>query len=898
LAWYKNLKLRGKLLLSFMAVFAIGALVNLVMFDSQKNVNSTVNVLLDDYVQQSELSLQTVEAMLNARNLEREYLLANTSLGFDVARETLVDPLADQVGIVRTNLRSLMDSSQGDEIDKLSAADQAVSSYLEEFLATVKLIETKGFRNDGLEGEFRQKVHTIEEAITAESLDRLAVDMLTIRRHEKDYLMRGDQRYVANIAATIEKLKNDTAASGLTADKQANINQLADEYQSLFSQVVDIDTDIAAGKARWQQVVSGVLPLLNDIHDQAVADQIQARQTMDSQVAAASSTAATLSMVAALLAVGIAWLMASLLSRAINRLARVAQQISVGNIDHEIKAGSKDEIGTMATSFAAMINYMKAMADAADKLSHGDIRVRVEPASDKDVLGTAFANMIHYRQKISSAAERMAVGDVSVSVQPHSPQDSLGNSFKRMIDYQQRMARVAGNMAEGRLGDSIELQSDEDILGDSFNRMIRYQRQMAAAASALADGNLTVSVSAQSQDDVLGQAFSRMLVTLRELISQVQHSAGVVAAASERLTGTASSANTDIKSIAAAIQAIAEGSHQQADSFKQTSSKVAGMVNVSGGILEGANKQDADVGQAFSLIDSMAASVEQVNTAAGSVNDANSKVKRAAQSGVNTISETSEKIDVVKQRMNEAVHRVEEMNDRSREISTIIETISTIADTTNMLSLNAAIEAAQAGEHGKGFAVLARQVRDLSVNTKEASDGIAELINAVQESVKDVIVAMENTASEVSESVALTSDTETALKQILNEADTAANLSSQIDSAMTNLSSKTKGVLTAVSDVQEVVTEHKQAAMSLVNDNKQISSTILEASRVAGDNETATDQVNNSARDMTQQMDTVSEAVTELSNMAAQLMATSNSFSLRGDEPAIADIPKLTVVSG
>lgn len=91
-----------------------------------------------------------------------------------------------------------------------------------------------------------------------------------------------------------------------------------------------------------------------------------------------------------------------------------------------------------------------------------------------------------------------------------------------------------------------------------------------------------------------------------------------------------------------------------------------------------------------------------------------------------------------------AADKVKEMNSRSKEIGRIVETIDDIADKTDMLALNAAVEAARAGEHGRGFAVVADQVRKLSEDSKGATRDIADLIERVQETVREAIGAMDS----------------------------------------------------------------------------------------------------------------------------------------------------------
>ena len=142
--------------------------------------------------------------------------------------------------------------------------------------------------------------------------------------------------------------------------------------------------------------------------------------------------------------------------------------------------------------------------------------------------------------------------------------------------------------------------------------------------------------------------------------------------------------------------------------------------------------------------------------------------------------QTSQGMDTIRIRTITAADKVKEMSNRSKEIGRIVETIDDIADKTDMLALNAAVEAARAGEHGRGFAVVADQVRKLSEDSKGATRDIADLIERVQETVREAIGAMESTVTEVDNGTRLAGDTARSLEEILMAAEDAAALATQM----------------------------------------------------------------------------------------------------------------------
>src|SRR5579883_96827 len=154
--------------------------------------------------------------------------------------------------------------------------------------------------------------------------------------------------------------------------------------------------------------------------------------------------------------------------------------------------------------------------------------------------------------------------------------------------------------------------------------------------------------------------------------------------------------------------------------------------------------------------------------------DAARQASQVAQSGGQAVQDTISSMSRIQEQVASSSAKVAELGAKGQEIGAIIETIDQIAEQTNLLALNAAIEAARAGEHGKGFAVVADEVRKLAERATQATKEIGSLIGSVRSGVDDAVTAMEAATREVRAGATQSQEAGTALAQILQAAQSVA----------------------------------------------------------------------------------------------------------------------------
>ncbi|MFA7287720.1 MAG: methyl-accepting chemotaxis protein [Melioribacteraceae bacterium] len=477
-----------------------------------------------------------------------------------------------------------------------------------------------------------------------------------------------------------------------------------------------------------------------------------------------------------LFAISIGIFLSNFFSKKLKVLNDAALKIAGGELNISVDVDSKDEIGQLSSSFNIMsqkttqqveiFNELPSIIMSIDKefniTSINYMGAKALGREPNQLIGQKCYD--HFKTnhcKTENCACMKAMNSKSLVnaetiARPNGKELPIQYSGKPTFDKQGNL-----NGAIEVVADITNIKEKEKYLEDNVKKLLVEMDQFAA-------GDLTVQLEVQKSDDLIGKIFNGFNYIVNNL-------------------------NNIIESVADAVQATASASNQISSSTEE--------------LAAGAQEQSSQTTEVAGAIEQMTKTILETTSNVGLASKTAKASGDIAREGGKVVADTINGMNRIAEVVTQAASMVKELGNNSDKIGEIVQVIDDIADQTNLLALNAAIEAARAGEQGRGFAVVADEVRKLAERTTKATKEIATMIKQIQKDTGNAVISMEKGTEEVTSGKKLAQKSEEALSQIIDSSKEVVENISQVAAASEEQSAASEQISKNIESISSVVNE-------------------------------------------------------------------------------------------
>ncbi len=508
------------------------------------------------------------------------------------------------------------------------------------------------------------------------------------------------------------------------------------------------------------------------------------------------------------------------------------------------RIGTADEIALRTDQQQAVNDIDAAFSDYQKAITKGIYDDEAEKQRDQEMLNNELKSWLGYKEELNRINPLITSGDRDGSLAILN--NELEQSFKKLSN---GMNMDVADCAKG-LSDAVDLS--EQTFAD-FEQLVHIMglviagilvfvvgilyflakdinhsvKQIVFVTEKAARGNLSQDIVTDATDEfgTIAEQFNIVIKHMRTVISKVQGAAQQVSDSSVAMKSKVNDTGKLLENVAMAVTNASENAEEQATSLRETEERVKQM--------------EQSVEQSISAMKAGLESVEQTF--------------QNASHGTEMADITVRQMNEIAMSVEESARIVQELGENSKEIGSIVELISSIAEQTNLLALNAAIEAARAGEHGKGFAVVADEVRKLAEQSQSAVQRIGNIIGTIQETTEKAVVTM-NTGHEL-------------VEEGKNNVESTGKSFHEIVTMIQNAEENSRKVMTIINSLREPIRNIVARSQKQVSSSTEISQKMMAISM-----DTAEQAAN---------VIEISEDSSKLTELSQNMKETVNEFQLR-----------------
>jgi methyl-accepting chemotaxis protein len=436
--------------------------------------------------------------------------------------------------------------------------------------------------------------------------------------------------------------------------------------------------------------------------------------------------------------------------------------------------------------------------------------------------------------RLTEIAYKLSLGDVNVSVDAKTD-DDLGNlerSLGVILDNIKRHATAAEKIAYGDINFELKAGSEKDILSKSLIKVIDMIRNLVVESALLNQTAITGKLTTRGNEEKFQGKYREIIAgfneTLESFVKPINESGKVLETIANgdltvRINGEYKG---DFAIIKNSINGLVDSFHQALSEVSIVVQATANASNeISSGAEEmaaGAQEQSSQTAEVASAVEEMTKTILETSKNSMTASDAAKNSGIIAKEGGRVVNETILGMNHVAEVVKKSALTVQALGKSSDQIGEIIQVIDDIADQTNLLALNAAIEAARAGEQGRGFAVVADEVRKLAERTTKATKEIAVMIKQIQKETEGAVISMEEGTIEVEKGKELANNAGQALNEIIESADDVMSLSTQVAAASEEQSATAEHISKNLDSINNVTQQSEAGIQQIARSSEDL----------------------------------------------------------------------------